>query len=118
MDDKTKTPILNDRAYNALKFVALILLPAIGSAYFALAGIWNLPKANEVNGTILVVDTLLGAILGLSSNQYNKSGIKYDGDFVVEEPKDGRTLYTLALKTDPEKLGEQKEVNLKVVPSE
>lgn len=64
--------LLSDKAYNILKWVALILLPAMGALYFGLAGIWNFPYGEQVVGTITVIDTFLGAILGISTVQYNK----------------------------------------------
>lgn len=64
--------ILNDKTYNILKWVALILLPAMGALYFGLAGIWNFPYGEQIVGTITVIDTFLGAILGISTVQYNK----------------------------------------------
>lgn len=63
---------LNNKTYDILKFVAQILLPALGTLYFALAGIWNFPYGEEIVGTITAIDTFLGAILGLSSANYNK----------------------------------------------
>lgn len=64
--------ILTDKTYDVIKWVALILLPAMGSLYFGLAGIWNFPYGEQVVGTITVIDTFLGAILGISTVQYNK----------------------------------------------
>ena len=78
--------ISNDKLYNRLKFLCQILLPALGTLYFALAGIWGLPSADEVVGTILAVDTFLGIVLGISTSQYNKSELKYDGAIQVSEP--------------------------------
>ena len=63
---------LNNKAYDVLKFIAQILLPAIGTLYFALARIWNFPFAEEIVGTITAVDAFLGALLGISTIQYNK----------------------------------------------
>lgn len=63
---------LSNKAYDILKAIALIWLPAIGTLYFALAGIWNLPYPEEIVGTITAVDTFLGAVLGISSANYNK----------------------------------------------
>lgn len=63
---------MNDKLYNILKWVALIVLPALGTFYFALAGIWGLPYGEEIVGTITAIDTLLGALLGISSASYNK----------------------------------------------
>ena len=62
---------LNDKVYDILKWIALYLLPAVGTLYFALAGIWNFPYGEQVVGTITAVDTFLGVILGISSAKYS-----------------------------------------------
>ena len=64
---------LSNKTYDILKWVAQILLPAIGTLYFALSKIWGLPFATEIVGTISAVDVFLGAMLGISTAQYNKS---------------------------------------------
>ena len=64
---------MNSKVYDALKWVAQILLPALGTLYFALAGIWNFPYAEAVVGTITAVDTFLGVLLGISAAQYKKN---------------------------------------------
>lgn len=64
---------INDKTYNTLKWIALILLPGIGTLYFTLAGIWGLPYGEQIVGTITAVDTFLGVILGISTVQYNKA---------------------------------------------
>lgn len=63
---------MNNKVYDVLKWIALILLPALGTLYFALAGVWNLPYAEQVVGTITAVDTFLGAVLGIASANYNR----------------------------------------------
>ena len=63
---------MSDKVYNVLKYVAMIVLPAIGTLYFALAGIWNFPYGEQVVGTITAIDTFLGALLGISTASYNK----------------------------------------------
>lgn len=65
---------MSDRVYDVLKFVAMILLPALGTLYFALASIWGLPYGEQIVGTITAVDTFLGALLGISTAQYRKKG--------------------------------------------
>lgn len=65
---------LSNKVYDVVKFIAQIFLPALGTLYFALAGIWNFPYAEQVVGTITAIDTFLGVILGLSSSNYNKGG--------------------------------------------
>lgn len=64
-------PLFSDNVYNVLKWVVMILLPALGAGYFALGGIWNLPYPEEVLGTIMVVTSFLGALIGVSTAQYN-----------------------------------------------
>jgi hypothetical protein len=63
---------LSNKTYDILKWIAQILLPAVGTLYFALSKIWGLPFATEVVGTIAAVDTFLGALLGISSINYKK----------------------------------------------
>ena len=63
---------MSDKTYNILKSIAQIWLPAIATFYISLARIWNLPYPEEVGGTIIAIDTLLGCILGISSDLYYK----------------------------------------------
>lgn len=63
---------MNNNTYDVLKFIAQIVLPAIGTLYFALASIWGLPYGEQIVGTITAVDAFLGALLGLSTVKYNK----------------------------------------------
>lgn len=62
---------MSNKVYDTLKFIATIVLPALGTLYFALAGIWGFPYGEEVVGTITAIDAFLGAILQISSSQYN-----------------------------------------------
>lgn len=63
---------LTNKAYDVLKYIALILLPALGTLYFALAKIWGFPYAAEIVGTISAIDAFLGALLKISTDNYNK----------------------------------------------
>lgn len=63
---------MSNKTYDVLKYVAQIVLPAMGTLYFALASIWKLPYGEEIVGTITAVDTFLGALLMISSANYNK----------------------------------------------
>ena len=64
--------MLSNKTYDVLKWIAQFLLPALGTLYFALAGIWNFPYGEQVVGTRTAVDTLVGVILGISTAQYKK----------------------------------------------
>lgn len=65
---------MSNETYDVLKYVALIVLPALGTLYAALSQIWGLPFGSEVTATILALDTFLGAILKISTDKYNKDG--------------------------------------------
>ena len=63
---------MSDRTYNFLKEIAQIWLPAIATLYFTLASIWGFPYAEQIVGTISAIDVFLGAVLKISTIQYNK----------------------------------------------
>ena len=70
--------ILSNKAYDILKWIAQIVLPALGTLYFGLSRIWGLPYGEEIVGTITVVDAFLGALLGLSTANYRRQGGRGD----------------------------------------
>ena len=63
--------LLPDRVYDILKWVAIIVMPALSTFIVGLGGIWSLPYAGQVAATVTAVGVLLGAFLGLSSVKYN-----------------------------------------------
>lgn len=63
---------MNSKLYDVLKWVAMIVLPALATLYMGLANIWGFPYGEEISGTITLVDTFLGAVLMISTHQYNK----------------------------------------------
>ena len=63
---------MSNNGYDRLKWIALIFIPAIGALYFGLAQIWGFPYGEEIVGTLTLIDTFLGALLGISTAQYNK----------------------------------------------
>jgi TRAP-type C4-dicarboxylate transport system permease small subunit len=67
---------LSDKVYDVLKWITMIVIPALATAYVGLAAVWSWPYAAEVSKTATVVVTLLGALLGISTAQYNKSDTK------------------------------------------
>lgn len=64
---------MTNKVYDVLKWIAMVVIPAIGTLYFALAGIWSWPYGEQIVGTLTAVDTFMGVILGISSVQYNKA---------------------------------------------
>ena len=75
---------MTNKTYDVLKFIAQIVLPALGTLYAALAPLWKLPYAEQIVGTIVAVDAFLGALLGLSSVQYYKKGKDVVGTLTVD----------------------------------
>lgn len=111
---KKNNQTISNGVYNKLKWVAQILLPAVASLYFALGDIWGLPNVTEVVGTITVLDTFLGVLLGLSSAQYNRSDARFDGNIDLVPREDGGTIASMVLNEDPEIALEKTELNFKV----
>ena len=65
-------PKIPDKVYDVLKWIALLVLPAIAVFYDKVGTIWNWSYVQEITGTIYQIDTLLGALIGLSTLEYNK----------------------------------------------
>ena len=76
---------------------------------------WDLPKPQEVSGTILAVDLFLGTVLGISQVKFNNSDEKFDGKFNVNRSGDGTGTVNLNLTSHPEELAAKKEGVLRVV---
>lgn len=68
MENKT---LLSNTWYDVLKWVALIALNAIGLCYLSIASIWGLPYGEEINRTCQALSLFLGALIGVSTAQYN-----------------------------------------------
>lgn len=104
--------MITGKLYDWLKWIAQVALPGLGTLYFTLAGLWGLPNADEVVGTIVAIDLFLGLLLGISQVQFNKQ-IAHAGDLLVQP--DGKMVFQIDEdKTDIEKLKEKKEVRFKV----
>ena len=69
---------LSNKTYDILKWLVCIVIPALTTAYVGLAAIWGFPYAEEVAKTSAVICTLLGAILGISTAQYNQLQGKHE----------------------------------------
>lgn len=104
---------MNSKLYDTVKFIALILLPALGTLYAAVAGIWGLPSVEQVVGSIMAVDTFLGALIGISSAKFNASDAKFDGELRVHPDQAVMTFNNGGL--DPDELKTRSTLQLKVV---
>lgn len=100
---------MTNKTYDFLKWMAQIVLPAFGTLYFALSGIWGFPYGEQIVGTITAIDAFLGAILKISSDNY--AG---DGNLIVDTSDPLKDVYSIAIDDYPEKLAEKDTVVLKV----
>lgn len=109
---------LNDKVYNFLKWLVVICLPATGAAYFSLSDLWDLPKAFEVVGTITVIQTFMGTLVGISSYNYNKTTEHHAG-VITHTGNDidtGIPDLQLTVQKDPRELVENKRVVFDIQP--
>ena len=84
---------MSNNTYDTLKYIAQIVLPALGTLYFALSSIWGLPYGEQIVGTITAIDAFLGALLKISTDRYygqteTCSEDDYDVEFEDEEEVD------------------------------
>lgn len=107
-------PMFSNTTYDRLKFLAQVVLPAVGTLYFALSGFWGLPAAEQVVGTIIAVDTFLGVILGVSSTTYkDKTEGKMIGFMDIIDTEEGKT-FSLNFPGDPMEIVNHDKVTFKV----
>lgn len=99
---------MKNKTYDVLKFVTL-LLPALGTLYFALSGIWGFPYGEQIVGTLTAIEAFLVAILKISSNNYNG-----EGTLVINTTDPDKDAYNLELNVPVEELSEKKTIMFKV----
>lgn len=61
---------MSNKVFDTLRFLQTVLLPAIGTLYFALADIWGLPYAEQVVGTVTALTAFLGAFVEYKRRTY------------------------------------------------
>lgn len=66
---------LSNKTYDVLKYITTIVLPGLGTLYFALSNIWGFPYGEQIVGTITAVVAFLGVCLGISNKNYKENGI-------------------------------------------
>lgn len=64
--------VLSDKVYDILKWVALIVFPALATLVSTVFGLWDIPYSEPIAGTITAIATFMGAILMVSSSNYKK----------------------------------------------
>ena len=106
--------VFSKPVYDFLKKMVMIFLPAASALYLSLSGIWGLPYAEQVVGTVTAITAFLGVCLGISSKRYNNSDEPHDGSLVVTRDGGGVRGLMLELDGDPEMLADQQAISFKV----
>ena len=101
--------VLSNKVYDILKWIALYLLPAMGTLYFTLSGLWGLPYGEQIVGTITAIDTFVAVIIGISKANY-----KGDGTLHIDTTNPDKDSYLLDFETMLDDLPSKKSVTLMV----
>ena len=72
-DNTTIKPLIPDRVYDWMKWITILVLPAIATLLIAIGNIWNIGILTPVAATVTAVTAMLGTVLGISTISYNKS---------------------------------------------
>lgn len=109
---------LSNKTYDFLKFVALIGLPALAVLYSGLGELWKLPNTDQIVGTIILLDTFLGALLQISTSKYHKNDDNYEGFLSSNgvHPDTGIPNLQLTVTKNPNDILSGKVARLRVVP--
>lgn len=105
--DNGSKNFFSPKTYDRLKFIAQIILPALGTFVFALGGIWEFKYTIQVVGSITAFDLFLGGVLQISSMAYYKSGANFDGELKMEQDEEGHDKVVFKVDTDPETVVKQ-----------
>ena len=63
---------MSNKIYDVLKWIAILFLPALAILIRTVFAIWQIPYGEQISATIIAVQVFLGAILGVSTLNYNK----------------------------------------------
>ena len=101
--------MFTNEQYDILKKIAQYILPALGTLYFTLSGIWGLPYGEQIVGTLTAIDTFLGILLGISKKNYAGDGI-----MIVDTSNPEKDVYRMELEDDVENLSQKEYVTFRV----
>ena len=113
-ENKTSNLIMNDKVYDVLNNIVKLALPALATFYAAVSGLWGLPYALEVVGTITALSVLLGVFLVIARAAYTGQPIDYDGVLTVNDTDPEKDVMRLNIDRTLAELGDKDTVTLKV----
>ena len=102
---------ITNKAYDTIKWIVVIVIPAVITLYSTLGGIWDFPYVQEITGTLAAIDVFLGVIMKISSVSYNK---EYDGVLHVDTVNDEATDKYLFEVDDLDQLANKDKITLKI----
>lgn len=116
-----------NRLYDFMKWICLIFIPACGTTYMGLSQFWDLPEVARVVGTLTVIETFLGLILGISNASYKRTtpipqddipeDMGWDGEIVIDQQEGAQGVYLMVDKSFPSRIPNKDKVTFKVVRS-
>lgn len=114
---KKKQPwvTITNGLYEFLKFFLLVISPSSAAIYLWLSTIFKLPLVPWAVISYLLVTSVLGVFLYVSSRTYSRSDLRYDGKMLVTENEEGELLYSLELNDDPNVLRMKAHISFKVI---
>lgn len=109
--------LISNNTYNVLKQVVAIVLPALATLYFTMAQIWDWHNEEDVMATITAIATFLGVFLKISTNSWNNSEAKYDGELAItgNDEETGVEDIKLTINREPQELANKRTVRLRSV---
>lgn len=109
--------MISNKTYDMLKQVVTVVLPAAAALYVTLAALWDLPNPEAVAGTLAALATFGGVVMRISTNRWNESEDRYDGQLIMTgyDPDTGIPNLELNIAVNPNDLIEKGTVVLRSV---
>ena len=102
---------ITNKMYDAIKWIVVIVIPAIITLYATLGNIWNFPRVEQITASLAAIDVFLGAIMQISSSKYNKT---YDGVLHVDTVTDEEADKYLFEVDDLDNITDKDKITLKI----
>lgn len=80
---------MSNQAFDLLRLIGELILPALATLYAALGAIWGWPYIEAIVGTIAAVTAFIGALVNGLRRVYNKKEDNNEEDLLESEQSDG-----------------------------
>ena len=102
---------ITNKVYDIIKWIVVIVIPAVITLYSTLGNIWGFPYVIEITGTLAAIDVFLGVIMKISGVSYNK---QLDGILYVDTVTDDETDKYLFEVDDLDNIASKDKITLKI----